>query len=182
MTAIAISSACAEAASVICNLMRNSTSDTVRLNAAKDILSRGGYDASQKQEFDFTKDITITIRIRYILCQFSYGDNEYLCWPIPLDTDATNDLSILFDNQRNHLKWMKSTKANRELFRDKIFTQQEIVAAYESIYSCVSPLLGIPDCSWNYDNPQDNRIFINDGNKRKYISYIPRVELDIVAL
>jgi transposase len=39
-----------EAKGTVATLMRNAESETVRLNASKDILSRSGYDASQKVE------------------------------------------------------------------------------------------------------------------------------------
>lgn len=52
-----------EAFHSLLDLMRNSSSDTVRLNAAKDILSRAGFDATarSKLEMDVPNDITISI-------------------------------------------------------------------------------------------------------------------------
>lgn len=52
-----------EAFSSLLDLMRNSSSDTVRLNACKDILSRAGFDATarSKVEMDVPNDITISI-------------------------------------------------------------------------------------------------------------------------
>lgn len=52
-----------EAFHSLLDLMRNSSSDTVRLNAAKDILSRAGFDATarSKLEMDMPNDIIISI-------------------------------------------------------------------------------------------------------------------------
>lgn len=52
-----------EALATLTDLMRNSSSDTVRLNACRDILSRAGYDATAKSkvELDTPDDIIITI-------------------------------------------------------------------------------------------------------------------------
>lgn len=52
-----------EAIFTLVDLMRNATSDTVRLNACKDILSRAGFDATSKSkvEVDTPEDIIIHI-------------------------------------------------------------------------------------------------------------------------
>ena len=52
-----------EAINTLADLMRNSSSDNVRLNACRDILSRAGFDATAKSkvEVDTPEDIIITI-------------------------------------------------------------------------------------------------------------------------
>ena len=52
-----------EAINTLSDLMRNSSSDNVRLNACRDILSRAGFDATAKSkvEVDTPEDIIITI-------------------------------------------------------------------------------------------------------------------------
>lgn len=52
-----------EAINTLADLMRNSSSDTVRLNACRDILSRAGFDATAKSkvELETPEDIIINI-------------------------------------------------------------------------------------------------------------------------
>lgn len=52
-----------EALAHIASLMRNASSESVRLNASKDILSRAGFDATSKSkvEMDVPQDIIINI-------------------------------------------------------------------------------------------------------------------------
>lgn len=52
-----------EALANLAELMRNASSESVRLNACKDILSRAGFDATakSKMELDTPQDIIITI-------------------------------------------------------------------------------------------------------------------------
>lgn len=52
-----------EALTNIADLMRNSNSDTVRLNACRDIMSRAGYDATSKSKIEMEQptDFVITI-------------------------------------------------------------------------------------------------------------------------
>lgn len=52
-----------EAINTLADLMRNSSSDNVRLNACRDILSRAGFDATAKSkvELDTPEDIIIHI-------------------------------------------------------------------------------------------------------------------------
>lgn len=52
-----------EAFNTLADLMRNSSSDTVRLNAAKDILSRAGYDATAKSKTEISTPENIVINI-----------------------------------------------------------------------------------------------------------------------
>lgn len=51
----------AEAVDNIAELMRTSNSDSVRLNAAKDILSRCGYDSKSKVEIGKAVDLIVSI-------------------------------------------------------------------------------------------------------------------------
>ena len=53
----------AEATATMADLMRNSSNQNVKLQACKDILSRGGYDAKMRQEvtLDTPTEICITI-------------------------------------------------------------------------------------------------------------------------
>lgn len=53
----------AEATATMADLMRNSTSQNVRLQACKDILSRGGYDAKNMQEIEVKAPEAINITI-----------------------------------------------------------------------------------------------------------------------
>ena len=51
----------ARASRVVEELMEGAKMEAVRLNAAKDVLSRGGYDATTKQ--DIKQDTTITVDV-----------------------------------------------------------------------------------------------------------------------
>lgn len=51
-----------EAVNTIADLMRNSSNPTVRLNASKDILSRGGFDATAKSKVE-VENTTINVNI-----------------------------------------------------------------------------------------------------------------------
>lgn len=52
-----------EAMAHLANLMRNASSESVRLNACRDILSRAGYDATAKSKLEVDKPMDIIINI-----------------------------------------------------------------------------------------------------------------------
>lgn len=52
-----------QAVDVICKLMKDADSETVQLNAAKDILSRAGYDAENKQRLLADEPVVIRVGI-----------------------------------------------------------------------------------------------------------------------
>ena len=52
-----------EAMAHLANLMRNASSESVRLNACRDILSRAGYDATAKSKVELDKPMDIVINI-----------------------------------------------------------------------------------------------------------------------
>lgn len=52
-----------EAMAHLANLMRNASSESVRLNACRDILSRAGFDATAKSKLEVDKPMDIIINI-----------------------------------------------------------------------------------------------------------------------
>lgn len=52
-----------EAMAHLADLMRNASSESVRLNACRDILSRAGYDATAKSKLEVDKPMDIIINI-----------------------------------------------------------------------------------------------------------------------
>lgn len=52
-----------EAMAHLADLMRNASSESVRLNACRDILSRAGYDATAKSKVELDKPMDIVINI-----------------------------------------------------------------------------------------------------------------------
>lgn len=52
-----------EALANLAELMRNASSESVRLNACKDILSRAGFDATAKSKLELEKPMDIIINI-----------------------------------------------------------------------------------------------------------------------
>lgn len=52
-----------EALAHIASLMRNASSESVRLNASKDILSRAGFDATAKSKVEMDQPTDIVINI-----------------------------------------------------------------------------------------------------------------------
>lgn len=52
-----------EALAHIVELMRNASSDSVKLNACRDVLSRAGFDATTKSKLEVEKPLDIVINI-----------------------------------------------------------------------------------------------------------------------